>query len=161
MNKLARFSAITAVVAIVSLLAATVVLPTRVHAMPVPTQVVAVASDCNKPKLLGVFVPWYQYLKLGTDDTGSCAIKHFDLLPNGNQSSDIPLVLLAVVDDLLRFAGLVAVIFVVYGGVQYATSQGNPDSASKAQSTILNALIGLAIAVVAVTFVTFLGRALS
>jgi len=118
------------------------------------------SDDCGKPRLLGVFVPWYEYLNIAKDDTGSCAVEEFTLLPKNKQSSDVPLVVVAIVDDLLRLAGLIAVIFVIYGGVQYATSQGNPDAASKAQSTILNALIGLAVAMVAVAFVTYLGRTL-
>jgi hypothetical protein len=128
------------------------------------------AAGCSKPKLLGIFVPWYQYLKVSKDaDTGDCGIQDFHLLPGKQQTdttgrtpnSDVPLILLAVVDDMVRLAGLIAVIFVIMGGVQYATSQGSPDATAKAQSTIVNALIGLAIAIVAVAFVTFLGNALT
>lgn len=118
------------------------------------------SGACKKPRLLGVFVPWYQYLEIKKDDTGSCAVKDFNLLPKNGEDSDIPLVLLAIVDDLLRIAGLVAVIFVIYGGIQYTTSQGSPDATAKAQSTVLYALAGLVIALVAVAFVTYLGRAL-
>lgn len=122
------------------------------------------AAGCPKTKLLGVFVPWYQYLKVTKDsDTGVCGIngKDFTLLPGNGQNSSVPLILLAIVDDMIRIAGLVAVMFVIMGGIQYATSQGSPDATAKAQSTIINALIGLAIAVVAVAFVTFLGNALT
>ncbi|HEY1064369.1 MAG TPA: hypothetical protein VGE30_03710 [Candidatus Saccharimonadales bacterium] len=118
------------------------------------------SSPCEKPKLLGIFVPWYQYLTLYKDDTGSCTVKDFTLVGNGSDS-DVPKVLLAIVDDLLRLAGLVAVIFVIYGAVQYLTSQGEPDAANKARSTIISALVGLVIALVAVAFVSFLGRALT
>ncbi len=107
-------------------------------------------STCEKGNFLGL-VPWYQYLTLEND----CSIKKFNVL---GSNSDIPLVLLAVVDDLLRIAGLVAVVFVIYGGIMYATSQGSPDQTSKAQSTIINALVGLVIAVIAVVFVGFIGR---
>jgi len=120
-----------------------------------------VAAGCAKPKLLGVFVPWYQYLKVSKDTTGSCAVQDFNLLPGNNKDSDVPLILLAIVDDMVRLAGLVAVVFVIMGGVQYATSQGNPDATAKAQSSIINALIGVAISVVAVAFVAFLGSALT
>lgn len=107
-------------------------------------------ESCQNGEFLGL-IPWYQYLTLEDD----CSIKNFNVLgPN----TDIPLVLLAVVDNLLRVAGLIAVIFVVYGGIMYATSQGSPDQTSKAQSTIINALIGLVVAVIAVVFVGFLGR---
>jgi hypothetical protein len=124
----------------------------------------AAAKACSKPKLLGVFVPWYQYLKVTKDaDTGTCGINgdDFVLLPGNGQSSSVPLVLLAIVDDMVRLAGLIAVIFVIVGGVQYATSQGSPDATAKAQSTVINALIGLAIAIAAVAFVAFLGKALT
>lgn len=119
------------------------------------------SGTCEKPRLLGVFIPWYEYLDVQRDATGSCSVKDFTLLPDNGKDSDLPLVLLAIIDDLLRIAGLVAVIFVIYGGVQYATSQGSPDATAKAQSTVLYALIGLVIALAAVTFVTFLGRALT
>lgn len=111
------------------------------------------AAACKSTTFLGL-VPWYKYL----DFNNQCQVKNFQLLPTSTSSGDIPLILLAVIDDLLRIAGLIAVIFVIYGGVMYATSQGNPDQASKAQSTILNAVAGLAIAIVAVAFVTFIGN---
>ena len=124
----------------------------------------AAGDPCQKHNFLGL-VPWYQYLDYGpienlTDNQAGqyCGINNFTLL---GSDSDIPLILLAVVDDLIRVAGLIAVIFVIYGGIMYATSQGNPDQAAKAQSTIVNALIGLVLAVVAVTVVTFIGKALT
>ena len=55
-------------------------------------------------------------------------------------------------------AGIVAIGFVVYGGILYVTSQGSPDQTQKAQSTIQNALIGLVIAMIAVAVVSFLGN---
>jgi lysylphosphatidylglycerol synthetase-like protein (DUF2156 family) len=42
-------------------------------------------------------------------------------------------------------AGAIAVLTVVYGGVRYALSQGNPQETTKSKDIILNALIGLAI----------------
>ena len=99
-------------------------------------------------------VPWYHYLAL---DPTTCAVTKFKAL--GSDSSFI-LIALAVIDDLLRIAGLLAVGFVIYGGVQYIISQGNPDGTARAQSTVINALIGLAISLVAVAAVSFAGNAL-
>lgn len=111
-----------------------------------------VAKDCTKG-FFG-FKPWYHYLEMDSQ----CNIENFELL---GSKSDIPLILLAVIDDLLRLAGLVAVFFIIYGGIMYATSQGSADQTSKAQSTIINALAGLAVAIIAVVFVSFLGNRLS
>jgi len=112
----------------------------------------SVTKDC-KGGFLGLD-PWYQYLNL---DQTTCEIKNFNIMP---PDSDIPLVLLALANDLLRIAGLVAVGFVIVGAIQLITSQGNPDDAANAQSTIINALVGLVIAIVAVAFVSFLGSKL-
>lgn len=120
-------------------------------------QFFAAAPGCSKT-FLGL-KPWFHYLP--TTAAPDCSIRRFNVLPNGSQSSDIPLVLLVLVDDLIRIAGLVAVIFIIYGGVQYATSQGNADQAQRAQSTIINALIGLVLAIIAVATVAFVGRAIS
>lgn len=110
------------------------------------------AANCNS-NFFGL-VPWYKYIKTEAD----CSIKKFEVL---GSNSDIPLVLLAVVDNLLRIAGLLAVIFIIYGSVQYITSQGSPDQTSKAQSTIINSLIGLVVAIIAIAFVSFIGNRIS
>lgn len=114
-------------------------------------QAAALAEKCST----GFFglVPWYHYLKLDKN----CEVPNFTLL---GAHSDLLLIILAIVDDLLRIAGVVAVAFVIYAGFRYVTSQGSPEETSKAQSTIINALIGLAIAMIAVAFVSYVGNKL-
>lgn len=115
------------------------------------------AAKCPMPNFFGL-PPWYKYLDYGwIKETKSCGIKNFDLL---GKNSDIPLILLAVVDILLRVGGLVAVAFVIYGGIKYIISQGEPDQMGNAKKTIIDALFGLAVAVVGVALVNFIGRAL-
>ena len=60
-----------------------------------------------------------------------------------------------MIDLLLRLSALIAVGFIVFGGVTYTISQGQPDKTKEALRTIINALVGLAIAVVATAFVSF------
>jgi hypothetical protein len=124
----------------------------------------AAASPCAEKSFFGL-VPWYHYLEkkvvevtVNGEKVKECKI-NFNILPSGSQA-DAPLVLAAIVDDLLRIAGFVAVAFVIVGAIQYVTSEGNPENTAKAQSTILNALIGLAIAIVGVAFVSFVGNKL-
>jgi uncharacterized membrane protein (DUF373 family) len=93
---------------------------------------------------------WYRYLTLDN----KCDIVDFQV------PGDLILVVVAFIDILLHLAGIAAIIFVVYGGIQYVTSQGNPDATAKAQSTIVNALIGLALAIVAIGFVAYFGNKL-
>ena len=96
------------------------------------------------------FPTWYEYLPNNTiDQYGTCA-------PVINNINDVWLIVLGVTNILLHLAAIVAIVFVLYGGVQYILSQGNPDSTKHAQTTVLNALIGLVISVGAATFVGFI-----
>lgn len=113
-------------------------------------------SGCEK-SFFGL-IPWYHYLNSSSfNPPPDCSIKDFNFL---GASSDLPLVLVAVVDDLLKIAGIVAVAFVLIGAFKYVNSQGDPEGTARAQSTIINALLGTAIAIVATLFVNFLGQRL-
>lgn len=112
-------------------------------------------TSCNDINFFGL-LPWYHYLTVQPDVNRVCQVTNFTFLgPN----SSILLVLLAVVDDMLRIAGLLAVLFVIYAGVKFILSQGDPAEAAKARGTAINALIGLAIAIVSISFVAYLGYA--
>jgi hypothetical protein len=125
----------------------------------------ATAPSGCKQDFFGL-LPWWHYLPdsdfgvTAGGQTFKCDINaNFSFLPKSG-SGDLPLIGLAIVDDLLRIAGMVAIGFVLYGAIQYIASQGSPEQTARAQSTILNALIGLAIAMVAVVFVSYLGNSL-
>lgn len=120
--------------------------------------------------------PWYHFMpssevgvpKHGDTPADPCGIKCFNIFfldknnPNdcGETASDVPGVILVVIDDLLRIAGLVAVAFIIIGSFEYVGSRGNPERTASAQSTIMNALVGLAVALIAVALVSFLGSRL-
>jgi biopolymer transport protein ExbB/TolQ len=56
---------------------------------------------------------------------------------------------------------LAAFFYLIYGGFMYLTSSGNAESVKKAGSTLLNAAIGLAIAISATTLVNFFASRLT
>jgi hypothetical protein len=115
-----------------------------------------ISPECSSNFLQ--FPHWYEYLNVGSQTTNGETIKCQVL--TFSMPGDLVLVAVAVIDILIHIAGLVAIIFVIYGGIQYVTSQGSPDATAKAQSTIINALISLALAVIAVGFVSFMGNRL-
>lgn len=59
---------------------------------------------------------------------------------------------------VIGIAGVVALIFVVYGGVSYATSSGDPGKIQKAKQMIMYALIGLAIVALAEIITAFVSN---
>lgn len=72
------------------------------------------------------------------------------------------------VDNLLRnitdivavVAGAAAVIILLVGAIKYVTSGGDSNAVSNAKSTIINALIGLAVIVLARAIITYVVRRL-
>jgi hypothetical protein len=108
-------------------------------------------AQCYANNFFG-FPHWYEYLDVNIDATTKvCQVSKFTF------PGDITLVVLALLDMGLRLAGLVALGFIVYGAINYVTSQGEPDKTKKAQETVLNALIGLTIALLAAGIVRFIG----
>lgn len=50
---------------------------------------------------------------------------------------------------VIAIIAIVAMLFVVIGGARYILSQGDPQAAAKARSTIIYALVGLVVAILA------------
>jgi ABC-type Fe3+ transport system permease subunit len=110
------------------------------------------AACASNGSFLG-FPTWYEYLN-GNTVNGVCS-------PQISGLTDIWLIVAAAIEILLRVAALAAVGFVIFGGVQFLTSQGEPDATNKARQTIINALIGLVIAVLAAVIVNFIAKQIS
>lgn len=109
---------------------------------------------CAERTFFGLPV-WYRYLNDGVrmaEVNGTC-----EFVDGFNIRQDLPLVTLGVLDILIRLAGMVAVGFVIWGGIQLVTSQGDAEGVTRGRKTIINALIGLVVALFATTIVAFVG----
>ena len=60
-----------------------------------------------------------------------------------------------IVNILLILAGIIASLYLLYGGVQYITAAGDEDKAGTAKNTILYALIGLIVIGLSAAVVNF------
>ncbi len=56
---------------------------------------------------------------------------------------------------VLAIAGAIAVAFIVWGGVQYILSHGEPGHITKAKNTLLYAVIGLLVVMFSLVIVNF------
>ena len=112
----------------------------------VPT---ASAAGCEFEDKSFLGIPtWYKYLD-GEEIEGRCG-------PKINASEDALPIGLAVFEIALTIAGLVAVTMIFIGAFKYITSLGEPEKASGERKTVINALIGLAITLVATRVVSFI-----
>lgn len=73
----------------------------------------------------------------------------------GTNTAELQKVVVNIVNGVVAALGLVAVIFIVVGGINYMTSAGDSSKIEKAKKTILYAVIGLVICALAFAIVNF------
>ena len=91
------------------------------------------------------FPTWYRGLD---QDPTTCTIKLSAL-------NDMWKIVLNLLEILLQVAGYAAAGYMLWGGFKYMKSQGNSQNIASAKSTLMNATIGLGIALSAVAIVNF------
>ena len=83
------------------------------------------------------------------DSLAQCSI------PAEEESGDLMKTVQTIINVALSILGIVTVLMIILGGVQYTTSQGDPGKATQARNTILYGVIGLVIALLAFAIVNF------
>ena len=66
-----------------------------------------------------------------------------------------------VLDTVYLWVGIIAVIFIIIGGINYTTSQGDPGKVKKAKDTILYGIVGLVVSLLAFAIVQFVLQAIA
>jgi Type IV secretion system pilin len=135
------------------------------------TNALAVGASCDDFRgntLLGI-PAWYKYLpgegvqqisRDGTPGDVVCQPTIKTVTSASGEEEKIPinnilLIVAAIIEILIRVAGLAAFIYLIYGGFMYLTSSGNSEQVGKAGTTLLNAAIGLGIAISATAIINF------
>ena len=73
----------------------------------------------------------------------------------GNNNSNLVESITGIINDVIAVLGIVCVIVMIIGGVNYMTSSGDAGKVKKAKDTILYGVIGLVICVLAFAIVNF------
>jgi len=89
----------------------------------------------------------------GLNDVGSQGAGTITCPANINSQQGVAGLVAKLINWALYLSGAIAVIFVIYGGYQYILSAGNDESATKGRGTVINALIGLVIIILAYVIV--------
>jgi hypothetical protein len=66
-----------------------------------------------------------------------------------------------IVNVLLFILGAIAVIMIIFGGIKYTISNGDSSQVTSAKNTILYAVVGLVVAILAYAIVNFVISSLS
>jgi len=75
--------------------------------------------------------------------------------PLCESDEELPNMITSVVNLLLAVLGFVAVLMIIIGGIRYATSNGDASQTKAAKDTVLYAVIGLVVAILAYAIVNF------
>ncbi len=70
-------------------------------------------------------------------------------------TTDVMSTLNVIINVALGVIGFVAVVMIIFGGIQYTTSAGDAAKVTKAKNTILYGIVGLVIALLAFAIVNF------
>ena len=81
--------------------------------------------------------------------------------PDACNSRDLNEIVHTIINTVIFVVGMLAVVMIILGGVNYATSQGDPNKVNKAKSTIMYGIIGLVICLLAFAIVSFVLQALA
>jgi len=119
--------------------------PTLIVTSPTP-----VSAACEN-RLLGI-PPWYRGLT--TEVNGDCVIQ--SPTDAGGLQPFITKLALNIIEIGVVLAGYIAAFFILFGGFRFLTGGGNSSSIEAARKTILNAVIGLAIALGAVAILNLI-----
>ena len=76
-------------------------------------------------------------------------------LKNDSNKNDLMAQANTIINVVIGVVGFVAVAFIIFGGIQYTTSAGDPGKVKKAKDTILYGIIGLVVAMLAYAIVNF------
>ncbi len=74
---------------------------------------------------------------------------------DGTSPTDFAKLMHNVINTILIVLGMIAVIMIVIGGIRYTTSNGDSSQVQAAKNTVLYAVVGLVIAIMAYAIVNF------
>lgn len=105
-------------------------------------------AACSGGNILTI-PPWYKGLQNENDCKKLVG-------PNDNQIGGLQnyiwKIVLNIIEIMLHLVGYISVAFIIYGGFIFMTAGGS-DGAAKGRTTLLNAVIGLAISIASVAIV--------
>lgn len=117
------------------------------------TSTPVMAASCTATSNFLGFPNWYRGLQC---EGGTVVMTR----GQADLGSVVTTIILNVVDIAIRVSSLVALGFVIWGGISYMISQGEPGKLASAKDTIFKAIVGMVIATMASVFIGFLVKRL-
>lgn len=109
-----------------------------------PTKTVVNAQSTYTPNITNPGSKFIQPTS-GSEDLSTCGGVEVAIDVDCDNSTENPIIVysIAVINFLAAGVGLVVIIMIAVGGVQYMTAGGNPQKTQEAVTRIINAILGL------------------
>ena len=75
-----------------------------------------------------------------------------------NANLDINTLFQSVFNIIITIAAMIAVLYLVWAGIQYITASTDEDKAKKAKTAIFNAIIGIVVIILSYAIIVYVGR---
>lgn len=123
--------------------------------MVLSTMLALFFSVSATPSLAYAFDPFGDVCTSKTINSPTCRTRS-----NSNPLLGPSGVITRVIQLIVMVAGVATVIMLIFGGIRYIISVGDPSNVNSAKNTILYALIGLGVTVISQAIVSFVLRRL-
>ena len=90
----------------------------------------------------------------GTNSQGRASSGADSIRPDGT-STDLTGTIKGIISVAIFAVGIISVVVIIIGGINYAMSQGDPGKVKKGKDTIMYGIIGLVVAILAFAIVNF------
>lgn len=109
-------------------------------------------TKCNQKLTIGN----NRYTVYGKSTTACAQLGAISANPDGwCNNTDLTTTVQGIINTVIFIVGMLAVVMIIIGGINYALSQGDPGKVKKAKDTILYGIIGLVVALLAFAIVQF------
>jgi hypothetical protein len=125
------------------IISAAAVLGLSLVVLPAPT--IAAPADCSTVKGTEAVKCSACQAEEGAEWVGGKCTK--------TSSPDVDTTIHNIINTMLFVVGILAVIMIIWGGIRYVISRGNPEDTKSAKNTILYSVVGLVVSVVAFAIV--------
>ena len=108
-----------------------------------------VSAACSGDFL--TFRPWYKGLIMN-EERGRCDVKaeeNFGGTDDSRFVASIWIIILNVLSNLFSVVGYLAIGFLIFGGYMYLLARGDPSKIAKGKKTVISAIVGLIVCILA------------
>ena len=74
---------------------------------------------------------------------------------SANSKDDLGAIIKQITDVMFFIVGALAVVMIIYSGIRYTTSAGNPAGVTAAKNSLMYSIVGLVVAILAYAIVNF------